>query len=119
MPLKLGAHLGPYEIVSALGAGGMGEVYRARDPRLGRDVAVKILPGTFSAGPDRLQRFEQEARAVAGLNHPNILVVHDVRRRRRLRRAIVGPTSALRRGPEFGWQMARVDCRRIVPALAA
>jgi serine/threonine protein kinase/Tol biopolymer transport system component len=80
MPLTTGAHLGPYEIVSALGAGGMGEVYRARDPRLGRDVAVKVLPAAFSSDPDRLARFEHEARAAAALNHPNILAVYDIGR---------------------------------------
>jgi len=73
-----GAKLGPYEIVSPLGAGGMGEVYRARDTRLGRDVAVKVLPSTFSADTDRLRRFEQEACAASALNHPNILIVHDI-----------------------------------------
>jgi eukaryotic-like serine/threonine-protein kinase len=73
-----GTKLGPYEIQAALGAGGMGEVYRARDHRLGRDVAVKVLPATLSRDPDRLRRFEQEARATAALNHPNILAVHDV-----------------------------------------
>ncbi|HXG90555.1 MAG TPA: protein kinase [Vicinamibacterales bacterium] len=78
MPLAVGARLGPYEIISAIGAGGMGEVYRARDPRLRRDVAIKVLPTSFSADPDRLQRFEQEARAAAALNHPNILAVHDI-----------------------------------------
>jgi len=70
--------LGPYVIVSAIGAGGMGEVYRARDPRLGRDVAIKVLPSSFSADLDLLRRFELEARAAAALNHPNILAVHDV-----------------------------------------
>lgn len=70
--------LGPYEIVAPLGAGGMGEVYRARDPRLGRDVAVKILPAAYANDPDRLQRFELEARAAAALNHPNILAVYDI-----------------------------------------
>src|SRR5258705_13879574 len=78
MLLSTGTHLGPYEIVSLLGAGGMGEVYRARDPRLGRDVAIKVLPGAFSADVDRLHRFEQEARAAAALNHPNILAVFDI-----------------------------------------
>jgi len=76
--LAAGTRLGPYEIVSPLGAGGMGEVYRARDPRLGRDVAIKVLPTAFSADADRLRRFEQEARAAAALNHPNILAVHDI-----------------------------------------
>jgi serine/threonine protein kinase len=68
-----GARLGPYEIQSALGAGGMGEVYRARDPRLGRDVAIKVMPQTVAADPSRLRRFEQEARAIAALSHPNVL----------------------------------------------
>jgi len=78
MTLAAGARLGPYEIVSAIGAGGMGEVYRARDPRLRRDVAIKVLPTSFSTDVDRLHRFEQEARAAAALNHPNILAVHDI-----------------------------------------
>src|SRR5437867_5145344 len=78
MPLASGVRLGPYEIQAPLGAGGMGEVYRARDTRLGRDVAVKILPESFSRDPDRLHRFEQETRAVAALNHPNILAIYDV-----------------------------------------
>jgi serine/threonine protein kinase len=73
-----GDRLGPYEIQAVLGAGGMGEVYRARDSRLGRDVAVKVLPAAVSADADRLRRFEQEARAAASLNHPNILAVYDI-----------------------------------------
>jgi len=78
MPLTSGARLGPYEILTPIGAGGMGEVYRARDTRLGRDVALKILPESFAGEGDRLRRFEQEARAVAALNHPNILAIHDI-----------------------------------------
>src|SRR6202007_2976909 len=78
MPLNSGEKLGPYEVVAPLGVGGMGEVYRARDTRLGRDVAIKVLPGYLSQDPDRLQRFEQEARAAAALNHPNILAVHQM-----------------------------------------
>ncbi len=78
MALTPGTKLGPYEIQTPLGAGGMGEVYRARDTRLGRDVALKILPETFTQDADRLRRFEQEARAVAALNHPNILAVFDI-----------------------------------------
>jgi len=78
MALTPGAKLGPYEIIAPLGAGGMGEVYRARDPQLGRDVAIKILPSFLSRDPDRLRRFEQEARAAAALNHPNILAVYQM-----------------------------------------
>src|SRR6204780_5197975 len=78
MSLAPGTKLGPYEIQSLIGAGGMGEVYRARDTRLQRDVAIKILPSSFATDPDRLRRFEQEARAVAALNHPNLLTVFDV-----------------------------------------
>jgi serine/threonine protein kinase len=78
MPLVLGTRLGPYEILSPLGAGGMGEVYRARDTRLGRDVAVKVLPERFASDRERLKRFDQEARAAAALSHPNILAVYDV-----------------------------------------
>src|SRR5580698_6852897 len=77
MTLASGTKLGPYEIQSALGAGGMGEVYRAHDGRLNRYVAIKVLPATFARDPDRLRRFQQEAQAVAALNHPNILAIHD------------------------------------------
>jgi eukaryotic-like serine/threonine-protein kinase len=78
MSVSAGTQLGPYEIVALIGAGGMGEVYKARDLRLGRDVAVKVMPASFAADPERLRRFEQEARAVASLSHPNILAVHDI-----------------------------------------
>ena len=78
MALTNETRIGPYEIVSSLGAGGMGEVYRARDPRLGRDVAIKVLPASYSNDADRLRRFEQEARAAASLNHPNILAIYDI-----------------------------------------
>ena len=78
MTLPTGAKLGPYEILTPIGAGGMGEVYRARDARLGRDVAIKIISTGFSTDADRLHRFELEARAAASLNHPNILAVHDI-----------------------------------------
>src|SRR3954453_5457946 len=78
MALASGTKLGPYEILSALGAGGMGEVYRARDPRLGREVAIKVLPSGSAPDSERLRRFEQEARATAALNHPSILAVFDI-----------------------------------------
>jgi eukaryotic-like serine/threonine-protein kinase len=73
-----GTKFGPYEIVALIGAGGMGEVSRVRDARLDRDVAVKVLPTSFAADPKRRQQFEQEARAVAALSHPNILALHDI-----------------------------------------
>jgi Tol biopolymer transport system component len=78
MTLAPGTRLGPYEIVSPIGAGGMGEVYRASDSRLGRDVAIKVLPASFSKDSDRLKRFEQEARAAGVLNHPNVTIVYDI-----------------------------------------
>src|SRR5262249_17194805 len=78
MALAAGTRLGPYEVLSALGAGGMGEVYQARDTRLERDVALKVLPPAATSDPDRLRRFELEARAAAAINHPNILAVFDV-----------------------------------------
>ena len=78
MTLAAGTRLGPYEILAPIGAGGMGEVYRAKDPRLGREVAIKVLPASFSKDADRLKRFEQEARAAGVLNHPGITAVHDI-----------------------------------------
>ena len=78
MTLTTGARIGPYEITGIVGAGGMGEVYRARDARLNRDVAIKVIPPSFATDPERVLRFEQEARAAAALSHPNILVVHDL-----------------------------------------
>jgi eukaryotic-like serine/threonine-protein kinase len=77
MPLSAGTRLGPYQVLAPIGAGGMGEVYRARDSRLGREVALKILPAAFASDPDRVRRFEQEGRAAAALNHPNIVVIYD------------------------------------------
>ncbi|MGC1651398.1 MAG: serine/threonine-protein kinase, partial [Candidatus Sulfotelmatobacter sp.] len=121
MALTSGTKLGPYEIESPLGAGGMGEVYRARDTRLNRDVAVKILPASFSADPERLQRFAQESRAAAALNHPNILSIYDIGEangapyvvsellegetlRDRLRN---GPLSSTRKAIDYAQQIAR------------
>ena len=78
MTLGSGSQLGPYEIVALLGAGGMGEVYRAHDPRLGRDVALKLLPAAFASDPDRRARFDREARAAAALSHPNICTIHEI-----------------------------------------
>src|SRR5215470_8420838 len=78
MALTPGTKLGPYEILAPLGSGGMGDVYRARGTRLDRDVAIKVLPEALTKDADRLRRFEQEARTIAALNHPNILGIHDV-----------------------------------------
>src|SRR5262245_11737021 len=77
MALAAGTRIGRYEIIDSLGAGGMGEVYRARDTRLERDVAIKILPASVAGDPERLARFDREAKAVAALSHPNILALHD------------------------------------------
>jgi Tol biopolymer transport system component len=120
MPLQTGARLGPYEILSRLGAGGMGEVYRARDTRLGRDVAIKILPSSFSSDPDRLRRFEQEARAASLLNHPNITAIYDVGTHEgspyivsellegeTLRNRLAAGAMSSRRATELGLQAAR------------
>src|SRR5271157_2544528 len=80
MPLSPGDKLGPYEILAAIGAGGMGEVYRARDSRLGREVAIKVLPSHLSQNPDLRARLEREAQTISGLQHPNICVLHDIGR---------------------------------------
>ena len=89
MTLSAGTRLGPYEIVSALGAGGMGEVYRARDSRLQRDVAIKVLPPHFAADPDRLARFTREAQSLAALNHPNIAQIHGLEESGELRALVM------------------------------
>src|SRR5688572_2269771 len=118
-PLSTGTKLGRYEIRSMLGEGGMGEVYRARDTELGRDVAVKVLPSSFSTDRDRLSRFKQEACAAGALNHPNILVVHDIGAHdgspyvvsellegETLRKRIGGSPLAPRRAIEYALQIA-------------
>ena len=120
MTLSTGSRLGPYEVIAPLGAGGMGEVYRARDTRLGREVAVKVLPAAFSADADRLRRFEREALAASSLNHPNILTVHDIGvhegapyvvsellEGETLREAIEGSGLSPRRAAEYAIQMAQ------------
>src|SRR5919199_3995332 len=100
MPLPTGARLGAYEVVSALGAGGMGEVYRARDTRLGRDVALKLLPEAFALDPERLARFEREAQLLASLNHPHIAAIYGIEEADGVRALVLelveGPTLAER-----------------------
>src|SRR4029077_11622482 len=120
MPLASGTHLGPYEVVAPAGAGGMGEVYRARDARLNRDVAGEILPAAFARDPERMRRFQQEAQAVAALNHPNILAIHDFGEHEgspyivteflegeTLRVRLSGGALPVRRASEYAEQIAR------------
>src|ERR1700757_3184531 len=76
MPISTGSRLGSYELLAQIGAGGMGEVYQAHDTKLGRDVAIKVLPEAFAHDPDRLSRFQREAKMLASLNHPNIATIH-------------------------------------------
>jgi serine/threonine protein kinase len=119
MTIAAGVRLGPYEILAPLGAGGMGEVYRARDGRLGRDVAIKVLPEAVAADPERLRRFEQEARAASALNHPNIVTIYDVGRTggvswiamelvggASLRQALAGGALPTRKALSIGTQIA-------------
>ena len=120
MPLPAGTRLGPYEILAPLGSGGMGEVYRARDTRLRREVAIKVLPAAVSADSERLRRFEQEARAASALNHPNILTIYDVGAREgspyvvsellegeTLREKLGGAALSVRRALDYGLQVIR------------
>src|SRR5476649_578947 len=105
MSLSPGARLGAYEITGTLGSGGMGEVYRARDARLGRDVAIKVLPAALAADPDALARFEREMKTLASLSHAHIVAIHDVGREGRIAYAVTelldGETLAaiVERGP--------------------
>ena len=131
MSIPAGTRFGPYEIVALIGAGGMGEVYRARDTRLGRDVAVKTLPAAFASEPDRLRRFELEAKAASLLSHPNIVTVHDVgtadglpyivselldgeNLRERLNRGPVAPRRAIEAAAAIADALAAAHARGIV-----
>jgi len=124
VPLVAGQRLGPYEILSPLGAGGMGEVYRARDPRLERDVAIKVLPEHFAADADSLARFQSEAKAVAALSHPNIVAIFDTGQHGDqlyvVTELLEGETmrSRLRQGP-FGMRKAAEHAARVAQGLAA
>jgi eukaryotic-like serine/threonine-protein kinase len=116
MPLNPGSRLGPYEVLSPIGAGGMGEVYRAHDTRLGRDVALKILPSEVAGDASRRARFEQEARAVAALNHPNIVAVYDVGDGYMVSELVDGETL---RGARFGLRKTLDIAAQIASGLAA
>jgi eukaryotic-like serine/threonine-protein kinase len=120
MSLQAGSRLGPYEIIAPIGAGGMGEVYKARDTRLGRYVALKVLPSAFASDPGRVRRFEQEGRAAAALNHPNIVVLYDAGLRdgvyyiasellegETLRERLSGAALPVRKAIDYGVQIAR------------
>ena len=115
-----GSRLGPYQIVARIGAGGMGEVWRARDERLGRDVAIKVLPAELASNPERVQRYEKEARATGSLNHPNILSIYDIGiyegspylveellEGQTLRKLLIGGPLPLRQAVEFAERLAR------------
>src|SRR5688572_856539 len=94
--IPLGSRIGPYEVVSLLGAGGMGEVYRARDTRLNRDVALKVLPEAFASDASRLARFEREAQLLAALNHPNVAAIYGLEATSLVLELVDGPTLAER-----------------------
>jgi serine/threonine protein kinase len=124
MTLSAGSRLGPYEILSPLGAGGMGEVYRARDTRLGREVAINVLPDEFTRDADLVARFEREARAVAALSHPNILTLYDVGTERGLSWVVTelleGETLQVRLVPSaLFWQRAAEIGIAVADGLAA
>src|ERR1700733_4346167 len=124
MPLSVGDQLGPYEILAPIGAGGMGEVYRAHDSRLNRDVAIKVLPEHLAKDPDALARFRREAMAVAALAHPNILVLYDVGSAQEVQYAVMelleGETlrERLSRGP-LAWRKVDGFGSAIAEGLAA
>ena len=102
MAIQPGTHLGPYEIVSAIGAGGMGEVYRARDPKLSRDVAIKVLPEAFARDAERMARFQREAKVLASLSHPNIATIYG--------REESGGTRAQSKGIAFHSSVTGISC---------
>src|SRR5262245_17801199 len=120
MPLPIGTRIGPYEITGTLGAGGMGEVYRARDARLARDVALKVLPDIFAADPERLARFQREAQVLAALKHPNIGAIYGLEENALVLELVEGLTLADRiaRGP-IAVDEALPIARQIAEALEA
>ena len=110
MPLAPGTQLGPYEIIGPLGVGGMGEVYRARDSKLGREVALKVLPAAFAADTERMARFRREAQVLASLNHPNIAAVYGLEDGD----GDAGQPPAVHPDPNSSSQIGRASCRERV-----
>src|ERR1700723_3025568 len=115
MALTAGTRVGPYEILAPIGAGGMGEVYRAKDTKLQRDVAIKVLPAVLAQDPERLARFEREAKVLASLNHPNIAQIYGIEDRALIMELVEGETV---RGP-FPLETALNYARQIAEALEA
>jgi serine/threonine protein kinase len=115
MPISAGERLGPYEILAPLGAGGMGEVYRAKDTKLKREIALKVLPDSFSADPERMARFQREAEVLASLNHPNIAQIYGVEERALVMELVEGETL---QGP-LPLETALNYARQIADALEA
>src|ERR1700693_4842651 len=113
MPLSIGERVGIYEILAPIGAGGMGEVYRAKDTKLKRDVALKVLPEAFAQDPERMARFTREAQVLASLNHPNIAAIYGVEERALVMELVEGPTLA---GP-MAMEEALPIARQIAEAL--
>ncbi len=115
MPLSSGSRLGSFEILAPLGAGGMGEVYRARDTRLNRDVAIKVLPELFAADPERVARFEREAQPLAALNHPHIAAIYGIEGRAIVLELVDGPTLSDRIA---AWPLPTDEALRIAGQIA-
>src|SRR5690348_15178115 len=115
MPLSAGTTLGPFEILAPIGAGGMGEVYRAKDTKLNRDVAIKVLPQALAQDPERLARFEREAKVLAALNHPNIAQIYGLEQRALIMELVEGDTL---KGP-FPIETALNYARQIADGLEA
>ena len=120
MPLSAGSRLGSYEILVLIGAGGMGEVYRARDSKLNREVAIKVLPAAFASDPERMARFSREAQVLAALNHPNIAAIYSLENRALVMELVPGQTLARRlEGGALPVEEALRICRQIAEALGA
>src|ERR1700693_2944428 len=117
MALSAGSRVGSYEILALIGAGGMGEVYRARDSKLNRDVAIKVLPVAFASDSDRMERFEREAQLLASLNHPNIAAIYAVEQGALVMELVEGPTLAERIGGGAG-ALGKTPPRATTPTAA-